>query len=138
MADTPGMSVFMQPVQDIQIGTRISRTQFQYTLLDTDALELNLWAPRLVERLSQVPELQDVATDQQTEGFALRVNVDRDSAMRLGVTMQAVQDTLYDAFGQRQVSTIFSQANQYRVVLESDPIWQGDAGSRSTGCGCRG
>ncbi len=126
MADAPGMSVFMQPVQDIQIGTRISRTQFQYTLLDTDAVELNLWAPRLLERLAQVADLQDVATDQQTEGFALRINVDRDSAMRLGVTMQAVQDTLYDAFGQRQVSTIFSQANQYRVVLESNPNWQGD------------
>ncbi len=127
MADTPGMSVFMQPVQDIQIGTRISRTQFQYTLLDTDALELNLWAPRLVDRLRQGADLQDVATDQQSEGFALRVNVDRDSAMRLGVTMQEVQDTLYDAFGQRQVSTIFSQANQYRVVLESDPAWQGNS-----------
>ena len=126
MSDTPGMSVFMQPVQDIQIGTRISRTQFQYTLLDTDALELNIWAPRLVDRLRQVSDLQDVATDQQSEGFALRVNVDRDSAMRLGVTMQEVQDTLYDAFGQRQVSTIFSQANQYRVVLEANPTWQGD------------
>ncbi|MDT7951221.1 MAG: multidrug efflux RND transporter permease subunit [Acetobacteraceae bacterium] len=124
MSDTPGMSVFMQPVQDIQIGTRVSRTQFQYTLLDTDALELNLWAPRLVARLRQVPELREVATDQQTDGFALRVNVDRDAAMRLGVSMQEVQDTLYDAFGQRQVSTIFSQANQYRVVLEADPDWQ--------------
>ena len=126
MSGTPGMSVFMQPVQDIQIGTRVSRTQFQYTLLDTDALELNLWAPRLIDRLRTLPDLQDVATDQQTEGFALRVNVDRDAAMRLGVTMQEVQDTLYDAFGQRQVSTIFSQANQYRVVLEANPNWQAD------------
>ncbi len=127
MGDTPGMSVFMQPVQDIQIGTRVSRTQFQYTLMDTDSLELNLWAPRLVDRLRQVPDLRDVATDQQTDGFALRVNVDRDSAMRLGVTMQEVQDALYDAFGQRQVSTIFSQANQYRVVLEANPSWQGNS-----------
>ena len=124
LGDTPGMSVFMQPVQDIQIGTRISRTQFQYTLIDTDSLELNLWAPRLVDRLRELPDLHDVATDQQTQGFAMRVNVDRDAAMRLGVTMQGVQDTLYDAFGQRQVSTIFSQANQYRVILESNPTWQ--------------
>jgi len=129
LGGVPGMGVFMQPVQDIQIGTRVSRTQFQYTLMDTDSLELNLWAPRLLARLHASPELRDVATDQQTEGFALRVDVDRDAAMRLGVTMQAVQDTLYDAFGQRQVSTIFSQANQYRVVLEADPSWQADPDS---------
>ena len=126
LGDTPGMSVFMQPVQDIQIGTRISRTQFQYTLIDTDSLELNIWAPKLVDRLRELPDLRDVATDQQTQGFAMRVNVDRDAAMRLGVSMQGVQDTLYDAFGQRQVSTIFSQANQYRVILESNPTWQAD------------
>ena len=85
-----------------------------------------------------MPDLQDVATDQQTEGFALRVEVDRDAAMRLGVTMQAVQDTLYDAFGQRQVSTIFSQANQYRVVLEADPDWQADPHSLDRAAACPG
>src|SRR4051794_19832238 len=90
MSGAPGMSVFMQPVQDIQIGTRISRTQFQYTLLDTDAEELNTWAPRLLARLRTMPDIRDVATDQQTEGFALRIEVDRDAAMRLGVTMQEV------------------------------------------------
>ncbi len=126
LGGVPGMSVFMQPVQDIQIGTRISRTQFQYTLLDTDAQELATWGPRLLLQLRTMPDLQDVATDQQNDGFATRVQVDRDAAMRLGVTMQAVQDTLYDAFGQRQISTIFSQANQYRVVLEADPAWQSD------------
>ncbi len=126
MSGVPGMSVFMQAVQDIQIGTRISRTQFQYTLIDTDADELATWAPRLLGRLRTMPDLQDVASDQQTEGFATRIQVDRDAAMRLGVTMQEVQDTLYDAFGQRQISTIFSQANQYRVVLEADPDWQAD------------
>ncbi len=126
MTGVPGMSVFMQAVQDIQIGTRISRTQFQYTLIDTDAEELATWAPRLLGRLRAMPDLQDVASDQQTEGFATRIQVDRDAAMRLGVTMQEVQDTLYDAFGQRQISTIFSQANQYRVVLEADPDWQAD------------
>ena len=126
MGGVPGMSVFMQPVQDIQIGTRISRTQYQYTLLDTDAQELAEWAPRLMARLRTMPDLQDVASDQQTEGFSTRVVVDRDQAMRLGVSMQQVQDTLYDAFGQRQISTIFSQANQYRVILEADPAWRED------------
>jgi len=126
MSGTPGMSVFMQPVQDIQIGTRISRTQFQYTLMDTDAAELATWAPRLQASLAALPELQDVTSDQQTDGFATRVEVDRDAAMRLGVTMQEVQDTLYDAFGQRQISTIFSQANQYRVIMEADEDWQSD------------
>ena len=126
MSGAPGISVFMQPVQDIQIGTRISRTQFQYTLLDTDANELATWAPRLQARLAGMPDLRDVASDQQTDGFATRIEVDRDSAMRLGVSMQAVQDTLYDAFGQRQISTIFSQSNQYRVILEADPAWQAD------------
>ncbi len=126
MTGVPGMSVFMQAVQDIQIGTRISRTQFQYTLIDTDPDELATWAPRLLGRLRTMADLQDVASDQQTEGFATRIQVDRDAAMRLGVTMQEVQDTLYDAFGQRQISTIFSQANQYRVVLEADADWQAD------------
>ena len=123
----PGLSVFMQAVQDIQIGTRISRTQFQYTLLDTDAEDAcDLGAAAAGERLRAMPDLRDVASDQQTEGFSTRIQVDRDAAMRLGVTMQEVQDTLYDAFGQRQISTIFSQANQYRVVLEADPDWQAD------------
>ena len=129
MGGMPGMSVFMQPVQDIQIGARVSRTQFQYTLMDTDARELATWAPRLLDRLRRMPDLLDVTTDQQTNGFATRVNVDREAAMRLGVSMQAVQDTLYDAFGQRQISTIFSQSNQYRVILEANPAWQADPGS---------
>jgi multidrug efflux pump len=128
LGDIPGLSVFMQPVQDIQIGTRVSRTQFQYTLVDTDPVELAKWAPLLLARLQSVPELRDVASDQQDAGFRTFVRVDRDAAMRLGVTMQAVQDVLYDAFGQRQISTIFSQANQYRVVLEADPAWQRDPG----------
>ena len=129
MDDEPGMSVFMQAVQDIQIGARVSRTQFQYTLMDTDQRELDTWAPRLLAALRALPDLRDVATDQQTQGFATRVQVDRDAAMRLGVSMQAVQDTLYDAYGQRQISTIFSQANQYRVVLEALPAWQADPAS---------
>jgi len=129
MQGIPGLSVFMQPVQDIQIGTRVSRTQFQYTLIDTDQAELSAWAPKLLERLRTLPELSDVATDQQDAGFRTYIQVDRDTAMRLGVSMQAVQDTLYDAFGQRQISTIFAQANQYRVVLEANPSWQADPAS---------
>ncbi len=120
----PGIAVFMKPVQDITIGTRVSRTQFQYTLMDTDADELASWSPRLLAKLQSLPQLEDVASDQQDDGFQTFIDVDRDAAMRLGVPMQAVEDTLYDAFGQRQISTIFAQSNQYRVVLEADPDFQ--------------
>ncbi len=126
IAGIPGITAFFQPVQDIQIGTRISRTQFQYTLVDTDPAELALWGPKLLKRLSEEPALMNVATDQQNDGFRTYINVDRDAALRLGVSMQAIQDTLYDSFGQRQISTIFGQANQYRVVLEATPAWQAD------------
>ncbi|PPQ28546.1 efflux RND transporter permease subunit [Rhodopila globiformis] len=125
----PGITAFFQPVQDVQISTRVSRTAYQYTLMDTDAAELAAWAPRLKRKLATLPELRNVASDQQDDGFRTMITVDRDAAMRLGVTMQAIQDTLYDAFGQRQISTIFSQANQYRVVLEADPLWQADPDS---------
>ncbi len=125
----PGLSVFTQPVQDIQIGTRVSRTQYQYTLVDTDAAELAEWAPRLLARLQRAPGLRNVATNQQDEGLVTKVTVDREAAQRLGVSMQTIEDVLYDSFGQRQVSTIFSQANQYRVVLEADPAWQADPAS---------
>ena len=126
VAGIPGLAVFFQPVQDIQIGARVSRTQFQYTLMDTDPIELALWGPRLLARLRADPALRAVASDQQDGGYRTYVRVDRAAAMRLGVSMQAVEDTLYDAFGQRQISTIFGQANQYRVVLEADPSWQAD------------
>ena len=124
IAGIPGIAAWFQPVQDIQIGTRLSRTQYQYTLVDTDAAELATWAARLRQQLASTPGLTDVASDQQNDGFRTMVTVDRNAAMRLGVSMQAVQDTLYDAFGQRQISTIFGQANQYRVILEADPSWQ--------------
>jgi multidrug efflux pump len=129
IAGIPGITAWFQPVQDIQIGTRVSRTQFQYTLMDTDPTELALWAPKLLHRLRQLPALANVASDQQNNGFRTYIDVDRAAAMRLGVSMQAVADTLYDAFGQRQISTIFGQANQYRVVLEADPSWQADPNS---------
>jgi len=124
--DIPGFTAFFQPVQDVTIGTRVSRTAYQYTLMDTDAAELARWAPRLRDALARSPALADVASDQANEGFRTFITVDRDAAMRLGVSMQAVEDTLYDSFGQRQISTIFGQANQYRVVLEADPSWQAD------------
>lgn len=122
----PGITAYFQPVQDIQIGARVSRTQFQYTLMDTDAAELATWAPRLQKAMAGLPEFANVTTDQADEGFRTYIDVDRDAASRLGVSMQAVADTLYDSFGQRQISTIFGQANQYRVVLEADPSWQAD------------
>ncbi len=126
IAGVPGISAFFQPVQDIQIGTRLSRTQFQYTLVDTDPAELAEWGPKLLAKLQSLPELANVASDQQNAGFRAYIRVDRDAAMRLGVSMQAISDTLYDGFGQRQISTIFGQANQYRVILEADPAWQAD------------
>ena len=129
LAQVTGLSVFMQPVQDIQIGARISRTQYQYTLTDTDGDELSHWAPLLIDRLRTLPELANVTSDQQDLGFSTEIVVDRDRATRLGVTMQAIEDVLYDAFGQRQVSTIYQQSNQYRVVLSATPDWIANPGS---------
>jgi len=129
IAAIPGLTAWFKPVQDVTIGARVSRTAYQYTLLDTDAAELAEWTPKLVAALAGAPQLRGVASDQQDEGLQTQVTVDRQSAMRLGVTMQAIEDTLYDSFGQRQISTIFGQANQYRVILESDRAWQADATS---------
>ena len=126
VATVPGLTVYFQAVQDIQVSTRQARTQYQYTLVDTDADLLAEWSARLVERLRASSELRDVTSDLQQDGLRSMVRVDRDRAARLGVTMQAVTDTLYDAFGQRQISTIFAQANQYRVVLEAAPQYRLD------------
>jgi multidrug efflux pump subunit AcrB len=119
-----GISLFMQSVQDVQIDSRVSRTQYQYTLQDADENELGEWAPKLLEKMHSLPELADVASDQQTGGLQVHVDVDRDKASRLNVLPQAIDDTLYDAFGQRQVSTIFTQLTQYRVILEAEPTFQ--------------
>ena len=119
-----GISLFMQAAQDVQIDSRISRTQYQYTLTDADVVELSDWAPKLLNVLRNKPELVDVASDQQSGGLQVSVEVDREQASRLNVLTQAIDDTLYDAFGQRQVSTIFTQLNQYRVVLEVEPQYQ--------------
>ena len=121
-----GTVVHLQPVQDIQIGSRPGSTPYQYTLSDPDQAELSLWAPRLQRRLERLPELRDVSSDQRDGGLRVTVDVDRDKAGRLGVTMQAVDDVLYNAFGQRQISTIYAQNNQYRVVLEATPELRDD------------
>ena len=119
-----GITLYMQPVQDLTVENRVSRTQFQYTLEDASASELTAFVPRLVDKLKTLPELRDVASDQQSRGLEATVVIDRDTASRLGIQPQAVDDTLYDAFGQRQVSTMFTQLNQYHVVLEVDPHFQ--------------
>jgi len=120
-ARVPGINLFLQNVQDVRLGGRSSRTQYQYTVVDANLDELNEWAPKVLARLRTLQELRDVNTDQQTQGLKLDVTVDRDTAARLGITQQAIDDTLYDAFGQRQVATIYTQLNQYRVVLEVKP-----------------
>ncbi|HEV2393240.1 MAG TPA: multidrug efflux RND transporter permease subunit [Verrucomicrobiae bacterium] len=123
-AGVEGISLFMQAVQDVQIDSRVSRTQYQYTLQDADEAELSQWAGRLLERLRQLPQLTDVASDEEPGGLTASVVVDRERASRLNILPQAIDDTLYDAFGQRQVSTIFTQLTQYRVILEADPAFQ--------------
>ncbi|MET0343782.1 MAG: multidrug efflux RND transporter permease subunit [Polyangiales bacterium] len=121
-----GVQLYLQPVQDLQIDSRAAQTQFQYTLEDADSEELRAYAPQLLAALRERPELRDVASDLQGHGLETRVVIDRDSAARLGVPTQAIDDTLYDAFGQRIVSTIFTQLNQYRVILEVAPRFRDD------------
>jgi len=119
-----GIALFMQAVQDVQIDSRLSRTQFQYTLEDADEVELAEWAPKLLAKFHSLSQLADVASDQQAEGLQVSVDIDREQASRYNVLTQAIDDTLYDAFGQRQVSIIFTQLNQYRVILEVEPHFQ--------------
>jgi multidrug efflux pump len=119
-----GITLYMQPVQDLTVENRVSRTQYQYTLEDADSRELAEWTPRLIARLKELSELRDVASDQQNGGLQAMLDIDRDTASRLGIVPQLIDDTLYDAFGQRQVSTIYTQLNQYHVVLEVLPAFQ--------------
>jgi len=119
-----GIQLFLQPIQDLTVEDRISRTQYQYSLDAPDKALLDTWAPLLVDRLKQLPELRDVASDQQNNGRGLLVSIDRDTAGRLGITPQNIDDALYDAFGQRQVSTIYTQTNQFHVILEVEPQYQ--------------
>jgi multidrug efflux pump len=121
LANVPGITLFMQPVQDISVEDRVSRTQFQYTLEDPNREELDSYAPKMLERLQREPELRDVASDQQVLGLQARLLFDRVSASRLGISTSSIDQALYDAYGQRQISTIFTQLNQYHVVLEVKP-----------------
>ncbi len=128
VAPIPGVMVHFQPVQDIQISTQASRALYQYTLAATDAGEVSAWTKRLTDRLARDPRLQDVSNEAQDGGLRAMINVDREKAGRLGVSMQNVVDALNDAFGQRQISTIYAQNNQYRVILEAKPEYQRDPG----------
>jgi len=120
LAKVPGIELYLQPVQDLSIEDRISRTQFQFSLETPDGELLQEWTPRLVEALRERPELTDVASDLQSNGLQIYLDIDRDAAARLGIQVADITDALYDAFGQRQISTIFTQASQYRVVLEAE------------------
>ena len=124
LTSVPGATLFLQAQQDIQIGGRGSDAQYQYTLSDENLNELNTWAPRLLSRMRSIPELRDVSTDQQDQGLSETLVIDRDTASRLGISATAIDQTLYDAFGQRQVSTMYTGLNQYYVVMEVDPKYQ--------------
>ncbi len=124
LAKVNGITLYLQPVQDLTVEDRVSRTEFQYSLESVNGSDLAYWTPKLLARLRQMPQLRDVTTDEQNLGLSATLNIDRDSASRLGITTQALDNTLYDAFGQRQVSTIFTQLNQYHVVLEAAPHFQ--------------
>jgi multidrug efflux pump len=126
LANVDGISLFMQPVQDLTVEDRVSRTEFQYSLEDADAKELAYWTPRFIDKLRSLPDVRDVASDQLNQGLLATLTIDRDTASRLGVLPADIDNTLYDAFGQRLVSTIFTQLNQYHVVLEVDPQFQQD------------
>jgi multidrug efflux pump len=119
-----GIDLYMQPVQDLTIETRVSRTQYQFTVEDADAKNVALYSPKLVEKLSQLPQLRDVASDAQDQGIQAKLTIDRQTAARMGITPAGIDNTLYSAFGQRQVSTMYTQTNQYRVILEMDPRYQ--------------
>ncbi|HET9752878.1 MAG TPA: efflux RND transporter permease subunit, partial [Myxococcales bacterium] len=131
VAHVEGVQLFLQPVQDLTIETRTSRTQFQYTLEDANPKELSEWGPKVVQKLRTLPELRDVTSDLLSSGLEETLTIDRDTAARLGIATQTIDDTLYDSFGQRQVSTIFTQLNQYRVILEVRPEDQQDPSALS-------
>ena len=124
LAHVEGITLYMQPVQDLTVEDRVSRTQFQYTLEDPDSKELALWTGRLMQKLKTLPELRDVATDQQNGGSSTWLVIDRQTASRLGISAQTIDNTLYDAFGQRQIANLFTQLNQYHLVLEVQPEFQ--------------
>jgi hydrophobic/amphiphilic exporter-1 (mainly G- bacteria), HAE1 family len=124
-----GARLFLQAAQDVRVGGRPSRTQFQYTLQGADLQQLNEWAPKMLAKLASLPELRDVATDQQSEGTTLTVTVNRDQASRYGLNPQLIDDTLYDAFGQREIAQYFTQLSTYYVIMEILPSLQGSPAS---------
>jgi multidrug efflux pump len=126
LAQVNGIKLFMQPVQNITVDDRVSRTQYQYTLEDPDINELDSWANKFVAKLQQLPQLEDVATDQQTGGLTVSLAIDRVSASRLGIAPSTIDNTLYDAFGQRQINTMYTQLNQYHVIMEAQPNFAND------------
>jgi multidrug efflux pump subunit AcrB len=128
-ASVPGIAFFGQARQDVQIGARVSKTQYQYTLQDPDVAELFKWAPIMMAKLAALPELADVTGDLQATAPRMMMKIDRDAIGRFGITPQAIDDTLYDAFGQRNVATVFGQLDQHKVILEVDPSYQEDASS---------
>ena len=129
LAKVPGATLFLQSAQDLNVGGRTSRTQYQYTLQDSDINELNEWAPKLLAVLQKLPMLRDVASDQQTSSGMLSLTIDRDQAARFGIQPAAVDQALYDAYGQRQAAQFFTQSNSYHVVLEITPALQSDPAS---------
>jgi multidrug efflux pump len=132
LAKLQDITLFMQPVQDLSVEDRVTRTQYQYSIEDSNAEELNTWVPRIVDGLGDLPELRDVSSDQQDKGLEVALDIDRNTAFRLGITPQLIDDTLYDAYCQRQVSTIFTQLNQYRVILEVKPEFKQSLGKLDT------
>jgi multidrug efflux pump len=126
LSQVNGIKLFMQPVQNISVDDRVSRTQYQYTLEDPDVNELDSWSNRFVTRLQKLPQLEDVATDQQTGGLTVSLAIDRVSASRLGIAPSTIDQTLYDAFGQRQINTMYTQLNQYHVIMEAQPNFAND------------
>jgi len=128
-AGVEGISLYMQPVQDLTIDATVSRTQYRFILEDANPTELTSWTQKLVDRISQLPQLEDVTSDMQNQGLSAYIEIDRDSAARFGITPATVDNALYDAFGQRIVSTIFTQSNQYRVIMEASPSFQTTLGS---------
>jgi hydrophobe/amphiphile efflux-1 (HAE1) family protein len=126
LAKVEGAKLFLQAAQDVRVGGRASRTQFQYTMQDTDLNELNQWAPKMLAKMQTLPELRDVASDQQTQGTTLTLTINRDQASRYGLTAQIIDDTLYDAFGQREIAQYFTQLSTYQVIMEVLPSLQGD------------
>ena len=131
LSGVQGIQLYMQPVQDITVDDRVTRTLYQYTLEDPDINELNTWTAKFVAELKKLPSLEDVATDQQTGASAISVAIDRVTASRLGIAPATIDNTLYDAYGQRQINTLYTQLNQYHVVLEAQPEWQKDPGRLS-------